>query len=236
METPGLPLIRILIVDDHALVCTALHLLIENRPGLHVVGAAANRPEALSLAARAQPDIILLALNPGDRSGLDLLPALLAVARSAQVLILTGSPDPDQHRHAVCLGAKGIVPKEKSPETLLTAIEKVHAGEVWLEPAMLATVLHELTPGRSRKPLSPEEAKITALTARERAVITCIGAGLRNKQIAQRLLISETTVRHHLTAIFDKLGLAWRLELMIYAYRHGLAPLPAAPRGEFPLR
>ena len=231
MGTPCPPLLRILIVDDYALVGTALQRLMENQPGLHVVGEATHRPEALSLAAREQPDIILLALNPGDRSGLDLLPDLLAVARSAQVLILTGVLDREQHRRAVCLGAKGIVPKEQSIETLLQAIEKVRAGEVWLDPALTAAALHALTRSTGPKQMTPEQAQIAALTAREREVIALVGAGLRNKQVAQRLLISETTVRHHLTAIFDKLGIAWRLELMIYAYRHGLAPLPTAVRG-----
>jgi len=156
---------------------------------------------------------------------------LLAVARSAQVLILTGVLDREQHRRAVCLGAKGIVPKEQSIETLLQAIEKVRAGEVWLDPALTAAALHALTRSTGPKQMTPEQAQIAALTAREREVIALVGAGLRNKQVAQRLLISETTVRHHLTAIFDKLGIAWRLELMIYAYRHGLAPLPPAVRG-----
>ena len=219
--------IRILIIEDHTIVRAALHMLLENSPGLRVVGETANRSEALSLAACEQPDVILLDLDLGDSSGLDLLPELLAVASSARVLILTGVHDPELHRQAVRLGAVGLVLKEKSTEILLRAIEKVHAGEVWLERSMIATVLNEITHKNEGQQTRPEAAKIATLTPREREVITLIGEGLRNKQIAQRLFISETTVRHHLTSIFSKLHVSERLELVIYAYRHGLAKIPS---------
>jgi len=120
-----------------------------------------------------------------------------------------------------------LVLKERSTEILLKAIEKVHAGEVWLERSMIAAVLSEMTRKNERKPTNPEAANIATLTPREREVITLIGEGLRNKQIAQRLFISETTVRHHLTSIFSKLHVSERLELVIYAYRHGLAKIPS---------
>jgi len=136
--------------------------------------------------------------------------------------------DPEAHREAVRRGAMGLVLKEHAAETLLEAIAKVGAGEVWLEPSMVARVLGELTrPQTAQQPISPEAAKIATLTAREREVITLVGEGLRNQHIAERLYISEATVRHHLTAIFAKLGVADRFELAIYAYQHGLAKPPA---------
>jgi DNA-binding NarL/FixJ family response regulator len=115
----------------------------------------------------------------------------------------------------------GLVLKEQAPEVLLKAIEKVYAGEVWIERAMLASVLDEVVMGRAR-PAGAEERRISALTERERTVIALVGQGLKNKQIGERLAISETTVRHHLSSIFDKLGVESRLELMIFAHRHGL--------------
>jgi DNA-binding NarL/FixJ family response regulator len=118
----------------------------------------------------------------------------------------------------------GVVLKEKAAETLLRAIERVHAGEVWLERAMMASVLSQMT--RASQQPDPEAAKIATLTTREREVIALIGEGLRNRQIAERLFISETTVRHHLTSIFAKLEVADRLELVIYAFRHALVRPP----------
>ena len=112
-------------------------------------------------------------------------------------------------------------------QLVLEAIAKVRAGEVWLEPSMVARVLGELTRPQTAQPISPEAAKIATLTGREREVITLVGEGLRNQHIAERLYISEATVRHHLTAIFAKLGVADRFELAIYAYQHGLAKPPA---------
>src|SRR5262249_22823457 len=138
--------IRILLIEDHTIVRAALHMLLENSPGLRVVGETASRSEALSLAAHEQPDVILLDLDLGGSSGLDLLPELLAVASSARVLILTGVRDPEQHRQAVRLGAVGLVLKERSTEILLKAIEKVHAGEVWLGRTVVRTRRSEEAP------------------------------------------------------------------------------------------
>jgi DNA-binding NarL/FixJ family response regulator len=141
-----------------------------------------------------------------------------------RVLVLTGSSDPEFHRRAVCLGAIGVLSKDKPADVLVKAIEKIHAGEAWLDRTMTATVLREMSP-RNRKQ-DPEELKITSLTEREREVIKLVGEGLKNKQIAERLFISDITVHHHLTSIYSKLEVADRLELLIYAYRNGLAELP----------
>jgi two-component system, NarL family, nitrate/nitrite response regulator NarL len=215
--------IRVVIVDDHVVVRTGLRMLIESQPGIIVVGEAGNGAEALAVVARTQPDIIVLDLDLGGESGLDYFPGLRTAASTARVLVLTGVRDPELHRRAVRLGSMGLVRKEEAAEVLLQAIKKVHAGEVWLEPAMIASVLGEMTGTRASQLLDPEAAKIASLTEREREVVTLMGQGLRNKQIAERLGISETTVRHHLTSIFAKLGVTDRLELVIYIYRHGLA-------------
>jgi len=202
-----------------------LRLLLERDPGMVVVGEAASRAGALAIAAREQPDIILLDLALAGESSLDFLPDLLAEASGARVIVVTGIRAPDEHQRAVHLGAMGLVRKEQAAEVLIQAIEKVHAGEAWLEPSMVAQLIAAMSGQRIAKEeqIDPEVAKIARLTAREREVIGLIGEGLYNKQIAERLSISESTVSHHLTSIFNKLGLANRFDLVVYAYRHGLA-------------
>ncbi len=225
VHTPT-PHIRVFLVDDHAIMRAGLRLLLANQPWLTIVGEAVTRTEVLEAVGGAQPDIVLLDLDLAGESTVDSIPALLAAAPGAQVLILTGVRDPDLHRQAVRLGARGLVLKEKAPEILLQAIAKVHSGEVWIERTMMARVLDEMTRAQAAPRPDPERAKISRLTTRERGIITLIGEGLRNQQIADRLYISETTVRHHLTAIFDKLEVADRLDLVVYAYQQGLVKLP----------
>jgi two-component system, NarL family, nitrate/nitrite response regulator NarL len=225
MTATPIQIIRVMLIEDHAMVRAGLRMLIEGRRGLVVVGEATNQADALALAAREQPDIILLDLDLGAENGLDLLPDLLATASQARVVILTGVRDGNEHRQAIRQGAMGLVLKEQAPDVLIKAIEKVHAGEVWLDRAMLAHVLSEMVAGAAR-PVSAEAARIATLTEREREVSALIDEGLKNKQISDRLSISETTVRHHLTSIFAKLGVESRLELVIFAHRHGLSKRP----------
>lgn len=225
MSTPIPPRIRLLLVEDHGIVRAGLRMLIESQPELALVGEAANRVEALALASREQPDVILLDLDLDGEIMLDNISALLAAANQARVVVLTGMRDPEIHRRAVRLGAVGLVLKDHAAEVLLRAIARVHAGEAWLEPAMVASVLGDMTRTQVARQCDAAKAKITSLTGREREVIGLLGEGLKNKHIAERLFISEATVRHHLTAIFAKLGVTDRLELVIYAYQHGLVKL-----------
>ena len=216
-------LIRILLIDDHAVMRLGLRTLIENQQGLKVVGEASGRPDALELAEREQPDIILLDLSLPGTDGVDLIPELQAVAKEARILVLTGVLDPEAHKRAIHLGAMGVVLKEKAPEVLIKAIEKVHEGEVWLDRAMVANVVGQRSRFREIKKDDPEAAKIATLTEREREVVALIGEGLRNRQIADRLFISEGTVRNHLTTVFNKLEVSDRFELLIFSYRHSIA-------------
>lgn len=216
--------IRVLLIDDHVVMRVGLRMLIESQPGLTVVGEATNRAEAIKCVAREQPDIILLDLDLGGESGLDLIPVLRTTAAGARVIVLTGILDPGEHLQAIRLGALGLVMKDQLVEVLVKAIEKVHTGQTWLDPALAASVLAERSHGRGQD--SDEAKRIATLTERERAVIALICEGLKNKQIAMRLFISETTVVHHLTSIFNKVGVTNRLELLTYAYNHGLAQAP----------
>lgn len=225
MADAGERRIRIALIDDHALVRAGLCLLIERHPRLAVVAEAGRRAEALAAVARAQPDIILLDLDLRGESGLDLIPELLDAASGVRVIVLTGLADAAQHRQAVRLGAMGLVLKEQAEEVLLRAIEKVYAGEAWLDATLVGQVLTELARGHEPPP-DPTVARIATLTQREREVLALVGEGLKNRQIAARLSISEATVSHHLTSVFDKLGVASRFDLVVFAYRHGLLPPP----------
>jgi len=222
--------IRILLVDDHELFLCGLRSMIENEAGLSVVGQANNRTTALD-AARLQPDIILLDLDLGNEFSVDFLPDLLRIGVSSRVVVVTGVPDPELQLRAVRLGAMGVVLKVEAASTLFKAIRKVHAGEVWLNRSMVATVMTEFVHMPSKRKTDPETAKIASLTERELEVIALLGQGRRNKQIGELLFISEKTVRHYLTSIFDKLEVRDRLELMIYSYRHGLAKMPVCQPG-----
>ena len=202
-------------------------MVIEDRPHLEVVGEAATRAEAIRIAARQQPDIILLDLEMADESGLQLIPELRSAAKEAAVLLLSDMDNPETYETALRLGAVGLVPKKKPTEVLFKAIETVSSGEVWLDRSMMAKVLSRTRLEGEGKDRKSDTAKVALLTPREREVTNLLGEGLKNKQIAERLHISEATVRHHLTSIFYKLGLSDRFGLIIYAYQHGLALLPS---------
>ena len=214
--------IRILIVDDHAIVRSGLRMLLESHPGLIVVGEAANGGDARIMAVCEQPHIILLDVDLGPDSGLHVLPGLLATT-SARVILLTGTRDAEIHVRAVRLGAMGVVLKDHAAEVLISAIEKVHRGETWLDQTLTARVLRGPAPVPE---VDHEAADIAELTVREREIIALLAEGIQNKEVSQRLHITENTVRRHLVAIFSKLGVESRLELVVYAFRHGLAKLP----------
>jgi two-component system nitrate/nitrite response regulator NarL len=223
MSDATLEPIRILIVDDHAVVRAGLRMLIDQDPAMKVIGVAGNGAEALALAASEQPNMIILDILLGDEDGLTLLPELREAATDARVLVLTGLRSSESQRRAIVAGAMGVVLKEHAVEVLIKAINKVHQGEVWLDRSMMGSVLDEMTQAPE---IDPEKAKIDSLTDRECQVIALIAEGLKNKQIGERLFISETTVTHHLSSIFSKLGVSDRLELIIYAFRNRLAQLP----------
>ena len=218
--------IRILMIDDHAVLRAGLRMIIESRMGMVVVGEAENRRESLAAIAQEPPDIILLDLDLGDENGLDLLPELLTAVRDARIILLTGIRDAEVQRRAILLGAMGLVSKQKAADTVIRAIEKVYAGEVWLDRAMIASILNDRVNPNVAPDQNTETLRIAKLTEREREVIRLIGEGIKNRQIAERMYISEATVRHHLTSVFAKLGVEDRFELVIYAFQHGLAKLP----------
>jgi DNA-binding NarL/FixJ family response regulator len=214
---------RVLVIAGHAIIRAGLRMLIESHEGLTAIGETGTGVEAVSLTEREQPDIVLLDPEPGE-SGLDLVSELLAANKSARVIILTGLQNPELQQQALHLGASGVVFKDKAPAVLFKAIEKVKAGEIWFERATMTSELGDQS--RTNVPeIDIETTRIATLTQREREVVALIGEGLKNKQIAERLFLSGTTVQHYLSSIFAKLGVTDRLELVIYAYQQGLVKL-----------
>lgn len=225
--------IRVMLVDDHRTMLWGLERLIAGEsPRMEVVGTASNCSEACEKARALQPDVILLDLDLEGENSLDHLPAMLANGVS-RVLILTAERQQAILEQAVQHGARGVLRKIASAEQVLKAIEKVHQGELWVEQEILVRVLGRFTnPAMKNKAPDPEMAKIAQLTPKERNIIDTIAreSGASNKVIAQRLFISEHTLRNHLTSIYHKLDLSNRLELYVYAVKHALHSSSQEPR------
>lgn len=214
--------IRIILLDSQTLFRTGLRYIIESEAGMQVVGEAESVSTGLEIISEQKPDIILFELNLLCMPDVEIVPTLVSASGGARLILVTGSSDQRAQQKAVEDGVAGVVSKTQSPETLLKAIEKVHAGEVWLERSLIATVLSRLSRGQVSPKQGSDGDNLNHLSEREKEVVKLIGQGLKNKKISQELCISETTVRHHLTSIYSKLGVSDRLELLVYAHRHGL--------------
>lgn len=212
--------IRVVLVDDHPMLLWGLSKLIDGeRPRLEVAGTAQTIEEAETLVQREKPHVVLLDLDLGGQSGLDAMPAILR-NEGTRIIILTGTRDPRLREQSMLLGASGILSKEAAADTLITAITRVHAGEVWLDPDTAAQIVGRLRQGQR----DPEAARIASLTQKERTVIGALvkGEGLPNKVLADRLCMAEHTLRNHLSSIYSKLGVRTRLALYMYAIEHHL--------------
>jgi DNA-binding NarL/FixJ family response regulator len=214
--------IRIVILDNHTLVRAGIRQLIENTPGMIVVGDAGNLAEGLEIISNVTPDVILLELNLEEVSSLNVISSIYKANDKSRIILVTGTSNPIIIQQAIEEGVVGVIFKTQSPEILIKAIDKVYSGEVWLERSMIANVLSRLS--RASKPvrISSETDNINDLSEREKEIVRLIGQGYKNKRISSQLSISETTVRHHLTSIYSKLGVSDRLELLVYAHRYGL--------------
>jgi two-component system, NarL family, nitrate/nitrite response regulator NarL len=218
--------IRVLLIHNHKIIRAGLRLLIDGQTEMKVVGEVDKYSDAIAAVGHEQPDIVLLDLVMGAESSIDYIPKLVGASLRSRVLILTAISDPDLHQRAVQMGAMGIVTLEQPPEVLIKAIRKIHQGEAWLDRATVGNLLSEMSRNGKAGKRASEFGQAQALTRRERDIIGIVAQGLKNRQIAEQLSISEITVRHHLTSIFDKLAVADRFELIIYAYKHGLCDLP----------
>lgn len=215
--------IRILLVDDHKTMLWGLERLIQSEgASFTLVGSASDGAEAKALCAALHPDIVLLDLDLKGSSSIDFLPALVANG-STRVVILSANRDQVTLAAAVKAGARGVVSKEAPTDDVLLAVRKVHGGELWLDQSLMQALLGQLVAPAPKA--DPEAGRIGTLTARERDVIGMIvqGKGALNKDLAERAFISERTLRNHLTTIYQKLDVANRLELYVYATKHGLS-------------
>jgi DNA-binding NarL/FixJ family response regulator len=218
--------IQVILLDEHTLFRTGLRLILERQPDIQVVGEAGSLPEALSVITKERADIVLLETNLIGKPGVEIISDLLFACGPAKIILLTSMCDTQNHISAVQAGVVGVILKNQTEDMLLKAIRKVHHGEVWIDRAMMANLVHKISQTNNHKNADPEAKRIEQLSQREREVLSLIGKGLKNRDIAAELNISETTVSHHLTSIFNKLGVSDRLELVIYAYRYGLAQPP----------
>jgi DNA-binding NarL/FixJ family response regulator len=222
--------IRVLLVEDHQTVLWGLQQLVDaERPRMAVAGAARTCTEALESAAELKPDVILLDLDLGGVSMVDFLPELLANGLS-RALVLTASHHTGTLDLAVRRGARGILHKEVSAGQVVKAIEKIHRGELWFDAETMGRLFGQLLGSRSGP--APASEKHASLTARERAIVSAAveHSGSANHEVAERLFISEHTLRNHLSSIYRKLNVSNRLEMYVYAIRHGLVQ-PGALRG-----
>ena len=205
--------IRLLIVDDHAVVRQGLRAFLRLQEGIEVVGEAGSAADAVDVAAAASPDVVLLDLVMPDGNGVGALRRLLEVAPGTRVLILTSFADDAQVFAAMAAGASGYLLKDIDPQALADAIRDVNAGRPALHPSVAARLMRQGSSGRIAR---------DNLTARERDVLRLVVEGLANKQIAQRLGIGEKTIKTHVSRVLAKLGVADRTQAAVLAIREGL--------------
>jgi DNA-binding NarL/FixJ family response regulator len=218
------PSIRILIADDHPIVRDGIKKLLALEDDIKVVGEASDGRQVLELMQELEPDILLLDLRMPNLDGLSVLQSLQQSGRRTRVIVLTASEDKNEFVQAMKLGCSGIVLKQTATELIVKSIRKVHSGEIWLDSHTTAAVMRQFAApgdalggaingkGRERSPLS----------AREREIVALVAQGYKNKEMAEKMFISEQTVKNHLHNIFDKLGVSDRLELALYAIHKGL--------------
>ena len=217
------PPIKIVLADDHPIFRDGLRRLLEAESGLKVIGEASDGNEAVKLARTLKPDIMLLDLSMPRLPGLEALRELSVGSGSngVRVILLTAAAEKHQIVEALQLGARGVVLKDSATQLLLKSIHTVMAGEYWVGRESVSNLVQYL---RTLVQSSGEEArqKKFGLTPRELEIVSAVVAGYSNKEIAEYFKISEDTVKHHLSNIFDKLGVSTRLELALFAVNQSL--------------
>ena len=227
METRKAALTRIVIADDHPIFRDGLKRLLESEREFKVVGEACDGIDAVTLVHQLKPDVLLLDLAMPRRAGLEALREMGNEPVSARVILLTAAAEKNQIVEALQLGARGVVLKDSATQILLKSIRAVMSGEYWVGRESVSNLVQYL---RDLVDSSGNDArkKKYGLTPRELEVISAVVAGFANKEIAHYFKISEDTVKHHLSNIFDKLGVSTRLELALFAVNQALPFKPIA--------
>lgn len=220
------PAARILIADDHPIFRDGLRRLLESEGDFKVIGEACDGVEAVELARKLTPEILLLDLAMPRRQGLDALRELAFSLRSVRVVLLTAAAEKEQIIEALQLGARGIVLKDSATQILLQSIRSVMNGEYWVGRERVTNLVEYLS--TLVAPSAYSQINKYRLTPRELQIVSTVVAGYANKEIAQYFKISEDTVKHHLSNIFDKLGVSSRLELALFAVNQSLPFKPIA--------
>lgn len=217
--------IRVLVVDDHLIVRKGVCALLATEPDVEVVGEASDGQEAAAKAESLHPDVIVMDLVMPGMDGIQATRHILARQPDRRILVLTSFAEDDKVFPAIKAGARGYLLKDSGPDDLVRAIRQVYEGESSLHPAIARKVLAELSHPSSEPPTADP------LTAREAEVLRLVAQGLNNRDIAAQLVISEATVRTHVSNILSKLHLASRTQAALYALREGLAS-PDDPHGD----
>jgi two-component system, NarL family, response regulator LiaR len=207
--------IRVLLVDDHAVVREGLRAFLELQEGIEVAGEAADGDEAIEAASRLRPDVIVMDLVMPRLDGVAAMRSLRERLPDARVIVLTSFLDDDKLLPALRSGAAGYLLKNAAPQELVRAVRAAHAGEALIDPVVAARLVETLAADGGADPLD-------RLTAREREVLVLIGRGFPNKRIAQELGVSEKTVKTHVGHVLAKLGVSDRTQAAVFAVRAGL--------------
>ncbi len=210
--------IRILVADDHAIFRDGLRKLLEVADDVTIVGEASNGVECVKMLAKFKPDILLLDLRMPEKDGLGVLEEVNFDSLPTRVIVLTAAEDDRDVVRAMRLGARGVVLKQSASDLLLKSIRKVFDGEIWLDNRMTAEVIDAF----KKSSESGQRREKPLLSDREKEIVQLVAQGFRNREIGEKLFISEQTVKNHLHNIFDKLGVSDRLELALYAIHHRL--------------
>jgi DNA-binding NarL/FixJ family response regulator len=218
--------IRVLLCDDQALVRSGFRLILETREDLEVVGEAQDGREAVELARKLRPDVILMDVRMPNVDGVEATRRLAALGSPARVLILTTFDLDEYVYEALRAGASGFVLKDDPPEQLLAAVRIVADGDALLSPAITKRVIKRFT--RTPHPAPPRE--LDDLTERELDVFRLVARGLSNAEVGRKLYISDATVKTHITHILKKLNLRDRVQAVVLAYETGLFDTDARPR------
>jgi len=216
--------IRIVLADDHPIVRDGLKKLLQLEDDFEVVGEAGDGREVLERVQELDPDVLLLDLRMPNLDGLAALQALQQTNRRTRVIVLTASEDKNEFVQAMKLGCSGIVLKQTAPDLIVKSIRKVNSGEIWLDSNTTAAVMRQFSTGldNGSGQGGPKGRERSPLSAREREIVALVAQGYKNKEMAEKMFISEQTVKNHLHNIFDKLGVSDRLELALYAIHKGL--------------